>query len=75
MKFIALAMVVMLAASQDFVELYSGFSDANVDKLKDWTITGGAAKAPADNFFTCGSNVILGGPKAFGTKAVLARQF
>jgi len=31
MKFIALAMVVMLAASQDFVELYSGFSDSNAD--------------------------------------------
>ncbi|CAD8134355.1 unnamed protein product [Paramecium octaurelia] len=75
MKFIALAMLVMLATSQEFVEFYSAFSNADVGQLDGWTIQGQLAKAQADNFFTCSDAAVFGGPKTFGKGAIVTRQF
>ncbi|CAK72298.1 unnamed protein product (macronuclear) [Paramecium tetraurelia] len=75
MKFIALAMLVMLATSQEFVEFYSAFQNSDAAQLDGWTIQGSLSKAQTDNFFTCSGASVFGGPKAFGKGAIVTKQF
>ncbi|CAD8148553.1 unnamed protein product [Paramecium pentaurelia] len=75
MRFIVIAIFVMLATSQEFVEFYSAFSNADVGQLDGWTIQGSLSKAQADNFFTCSDATVFGGPKVFGKGAIVTRQF
>lgn len=60
------------AFGQEWTEHYKAFDKKEFKKLDGWAVTGSAS---LNYFYTCGGQMIVGGPLAFGKGASLAKTF
>jgi hypothetical protein len=67
-----IGLLATMAVAQDWIKLSESFQGNDWEGLDDWVHTQAASN---DVVFTCGSQKIVGGPKAFGRRATLAKLF